>query len=61
MEWLIGLVILAWLMRGKRTRRNRSPIGRNYKPARASYSNPWQKKKKLNLKASARFAQRGKD
>lgn len=61
MEWLIGVVILAWLMRGKRPKRNRTSNGRSYKSAKASYVNPWQKRKKLNLKASDRFGRRGKD
>lgn len=46
MEWLIGFVILAWLMREKRTNRNRSSSGSSYKPARNSYVSHWQKKKK---------------
>ena len=61
MEWLIGLAILIWLMRGKRTKRNRLWSGRSYKPTKASYSNPWEKRRKLNLKSSSRFARRGKD
>ena len=47
MEWLIGVVILAWLMRGKRPKRNRTSTGRSYKPAKASYVNTLQKKEKI--------------
>jgi hypothetical protein len=61
MEWLIGFLILAWLVRGKGSKSKRSSSLRRYKPARTSYTNPWQKRKKLNLKASARFGRRGKD
>jgi hypothetical protein len=51
--------MMGWF--SKKTKEELPKKAWNPKPAKVVSSNPWQKKQAKNLKASSRFADKGKD